>query len=89
MAKGRKKDPNKKLIAGIGSALVDILLLEDEEFLASSGAQKGGMTLVENDAFIESILSKTSSKPLIVPGGSGVQHNPRRWQTRRARAIHR
>jgi sugar/nucleoside kinase (ribokinase family) len=70
VAKGRKKDPNKKLIAGIGSALVDILLLENEEFLSSSGAQKGGMTLVENDAFIESILSKTSSKPLIVPGGS-------------------
>ena len=70
MAKGRKKDPRKKLIVGIGSALVDILLLEDEEFLASSGAQKGGMTLVGNSAFIESTLSKTSSKPIIVPGGS-------------------
>jgi sugar/nucleoside kinase (ribokinase family) len=70
MAKGGKKDTHKKLIAGIGSALVDILLLESEEFLASSGAQKGGMTLVDNGDFMESMLAKTSSKPLIVPGGS-------------------
>ena len=56
-------------ITGIGSALVDILLQESEQFLAASGAQKGGMTLVDNEV-IERILSKTSQKPAIVPGGS-------------------
>ena len=70
MAKGRKKDPRKKLIAGIGSALVDILLLEKDEFLKASAAQKGGMTLVDSSAFIETMLTKTAAQPSIVPGGS-------------------
>jgi len=60
---------NKKLVVGIGSALVDILALEDEEFINRSGAAKGGMILVSND-IIESTLSKTTKKPSIVPGGS-------------------
>jgi hypothetical protein len=46
---------DKKLIVGIGSALVDILALEDEEFINRAGAAKGGMILVSNDV-IESTL---------------------------------
>jgi sugar/nucleoside kinase (ribokinase family) len=60
---------NKKLIVGIGSALVDILTYEEDEFLERTGAVKGGMTLVDKD-FIEGTLSKTTSEALIVPGGS-------------------
>ena len=35
----------RQLIVGVGSALVDILTHEDDQFLAETGAAKGGMTL--------------------------------------------
>lgn len=57
------------LIMGVGSALVDILLQETDEFLAETGGQKGGMTLVDAKK-IDEILSRSSKKPAIVPGGS-------------------
>lgn len=59
----------EKLIVGIGSALVDILALEDDEFIEKAGAVKGGMTLV-NDDVIENTLSQTTKKHSIAPGGS-------------------
>ena len=64
-----KNDNGKKLIVGFGSALVDILVHEDDAFLQKTGAVKGGMTLVDQD-FIERVLSLTSKKLSIVPGGS-------------------
>jgi len=64
-----KSDNGKRLIVGFGSALVDILVHEDDEFLEKTGAIKGGMTLVDQD-FIEQTLSLTSKKPIVVPGGS-------------------
>lgn len=60
---------NRQLIAGIGSALVDILIHEDDKFLAQTGAAKGGMTLV-GKADIERTLAKSSTKSRVVPGGS-------------------
>jgi sugar/nucleoside kinase (ribokinase family) len=60
---------NRQLIAGIGSALVDILIHEDEEFLTQTGAAKGGMILVDK-AYIERILARSSAKSSMVPGGS-------------------
>ena len=54
---------------GIGSALIDICLLESESFLHTAGAQKGGMKLVQS-SIIPEILRKTDKKPVIVPGGS-------------------
>lgn len=57
------------MAVGVGSALIDICLLESDSFLHSAGAQKGGMTLVK-DSFIPEILRKTDKKPVIVPGGS-------------------
>jgi sugar/nucleoside kinase (ribokinase family) len=62
-------DKNKKLIAGIGSALIDILVHENDEFLEKTGAVKGGMKYVDK-AFIEETLSHTTQTPIIVPGGS-------------------
>ena len=58
------------MIVGVGSALVDILLLESEEFLLSSGAKKGGMILAENSTVIDGLLSQSTVKQSIVPGGS-------------------
>ena len=62
-------DKNRKLVAGIGSALVDILITADDVLLQTSGVSKGGMTLVDS-AFIEKTLAKVTVKPQIVPGGS-------------------
>jgi sugar/nucleoside kinase (ribokinase family) len=64
-----QKDKEKKLIVGIGSALIDILAHEDDEFLAKTRAVKGGMKYVDRE-FIELAVSQTSKKPTIVPGGS-------------------
>ncbi len=61
-------DSGKKII-GLGSALVDILVNENDDFLADTGAEKGGMTLVDS-MFIENALSKADGKPHVVPGGS-------------------
>jgi len=62
-------DKNKKLIVGIGSALIDILVHEEDDFLEKTGAVKGGMKYVDRE-FIEQTLLQTSQKPIIVPGGS-------------------
>ncbi len=59
----------RQLIVGIGSALVDILTHEDDEFLAQTGAAKGGMTLVGKED-IERTLSMSSATTRVVPGGS-------------------
>ena len=60
---------NRQLIVGIGSALVDILIHEKDEFLKKTGAIKGGMTLVGKE-IIERTLAMSSSSASIVPGGS-------------------
>ncbi|MGD8980852.1 MAG: adenosine kinase, partial [Desulfobacterales bacterium] len=65
----RQIDKNKKLIVGIGSALIDILTHEEDDFLEKTGAVKGGMKYVDRE-FIEQTLLRTSKKPIIVPGGS-------------------
>ena len=62
-------DRNRKLIVGVGSALIDILAHEDDDFLEKTGAVKGGMRYVDRE-FIEHTLLRTSQKPTIVPGGS-------------------
>ncbi|MBD3243297.1 MAG: adenosine kinase [Chitinivibrionales bacterium] len=58
-----------RMVAGVGSALVDVLLQEDDDFLVRTGAQKGGMTLVESGR-IEEVLATTSTTPSVVCGGS-------------------
>ena len=62
-----KKD--SQLIVGIGSALVDILVHEDDAFIEKTGAVKGGMTLMDN-SWIERTLATVSDEPAIVAGGS-------------------
>ena len=65
----RQTDKNKKLIVGVGSALIDILTHEEDGFLEKTVAVKGGMKYVDRE-FIEQALLQTSQKPIIVPGGS-------------------
>ncbi|MDR3012804.1 MAG: adenosine kinase [Chitinispirillales bacterium] len=62
-------DSGKKVIAGIGSALVDLCLAESEGFVKNSGAQMGGMVMVDC-THIEGVLAKSKNLPTIVPGGS-------------------
>ena len=69
MAQSLLHKNNSSLVVGVGSALVDILLQESEEFLAGTGAKKGGMTLVDFKK-IEAILSQSNQSPSQVPGGS-------------------
>ena len=64
-----QKYKHRKLVVGIGSALVDILAREDDEFLQKTGAIKGGMKYVDKE-FIELTMSQASKKPTMVPGGS-------------------
>ncbi|MFP4679337.1 MAG: adenosine kinase [Chitinispirillaceae bacterium] len=61
--------PNRNKVAAIGSALMDLCLLESDDFLLSSGAQKGGMVIADH-THITSVLSKSGNKPSVVPGGS-------------------
>ncbi len=60
---------DRQTIVGIGSALVDILIHEDDNFLANTGAAKGGMTLAGKDD-IERFWAMSSGEARIVPGGS-------------------
>ncbi|MGD8292051.1 MAG: adenosine kinase [Desulfobacterales bacterium] len=60
---------NRQLIVGIGSALVDILIHEGDDFLINTGAVKGGMTLVDKET-IDRNLALSSGNASIVPGGS-------------------
>ena len=64
-----KKEVSRQMIAGLGSALVDVLAKEDDHFLQSISDIKGGMTLVANE-FIEDVCRKLTGDPLIVPGGA-------------------
>lgn len=57
------------VVVGVGSALMDILAHENDDFLSRTGIRKGGMTLTDKP-FIEQILSLASSRPILVPGGS-------------------
>ena len=65
----KDKPLNHSRITGIGSALVDLLIHESDQFLLDLGKEKGGMTLVENQD-IDAILEKTDTAPLEVPGGA-------------------
>jgi len=56
-------------VVGIGSALIDILIRENEDFLKKARVLKGGMVYVDSQ-FIEYMLTQTPSKPSVVPGGS-------------------
>ena len=57
------------LTVGVGAALVDLLIEEEDEFLSGMGAEKGGMTLVDAEA-IQQAMKRSTSLTKTVPGGS-------------------
>lgn len=59
----------KKRIVGVGSALVDILIHEDDAFLSRAGAEKGVM-IYTDDVLINQVLQRTTSPAKVMPGGS-------------------
>ena len=65
----KAQDDKQSWVVGVGSALVDILTHEEDEFLARIGTLKGGMTLVDK-AFIDDTLDVSRNLPTYVPGGS-------------------
>ena len=60
---------DRNLIAGIGSALIDILIFESDAFIEKTGAAQGGMTYVDKD-FADRTLAVSANEPEMVPGGS-------------------
>lgn len=56
-------------VVGVGAALMDLLVEEDDHFVTRMGSEKGGMTLVELNS-IEHALSGTRAQLKTVPGGS-------------------
>jgi len=58
-----------KFAIGVGSALMDIILQETDEFLEQNKIVKGGMSLVEAD-FADKLLAKTKNAVIVAPGGS-------------------
>ncbi len=69
MAKSIFNAADNRRIVGVGSALIDILINETDEFVSQVNAAKGGMIYVEN-AFIDQVITLTEVRPEIVPGGS-------------------
>lgn len=64
-----KTENGKNGVAAVGSALMDLCLSESMDFVKSSGAQVGGMVMVDH-THIENILRKSEWVPDDVPGGS-------------------
>ncbi len=58
-----------KRVTGIGSALVDILIHETDDFLKKFDKEKGGMTYHEASE-IQEIISQSRQSPAMVSGGA-------------------
>ncbi len=56
-------------IIGVGSALVDILVMASDDFVARTGVPKGGMAYFE-PATIDRVLAEAAVPPEVVPGGA-------------------
>jgi sugar/nucleoside kinase (ribokinase family) len=65
----KKRLNQRRLMVGVGSALVDILIHENDAFLKEAGGVKGGMILVDQD-FIDPVVARAAAVPTQVPGGS-------------------
>lgn len=58
-----------KRIVGIGSALVDILVMAGDAFVEDTGVPKGGMVYFDPPA-IDRVLQQAAASPQVVPGGA-------------------
>jgi sugar/nucleoside kinase (ribokinase family) len=62
-------DGDARLVVGIGSALVDIIVPASEEFVGRSGVPKGGMVYFDADT-IQQVLQRADGEARVVPGGA-------------------
>lgn len=58
-----------RLVVGIGSVLVDIIVPTSEAFVARSGVPKGGMVYFDADT-IQQVLERADGRAQVVPGGA-------------------
>ncbi len=63
------KPEGPKRIIGIGSALVDILVTVDDDFVAQTAVPKGGMIYFDPPV-IDRVLQAAHASPQVVPGGA-------------------
>jgi sugar/nucleoside kinase (ribokinase family) len=64
-----KSKNNPPFAIGVGSALMDILLFESNQFLSAHSITKGGMQLVDSKRAYE-LLAASGNSAKMVPGGS-------------------
>lgn len=64
-----KINARRQLVVGVGSALIDILAHEGDDFVEKAGAVKGGMIYVDKNV-IDETVAMAGRKPIVVPGGS-------------------
>lgn len=57
------------LVIGVGSPVIDVIADVEDSFIEKINAEKGGMTLVDEEGFRE-LLSKIPGKSIKTPGGS-------------------
>lgn len=61
--------PERRWVVGIGSALVDILIRADDDFVRRTGVPKGGMVYFDSET-IDNVLAASGAKSVTVPGGA-------------------
>lgn len=61
--------PDRRLVVGIGSALVDIVVPADDAFVRRTGVPKGGMVYFDSSS-IDAFLEDSGADPTVVPGGA-------------------
>ena len=69
MSNGFFDDSDSRLIVGIGSVLVDIIVPASDAFVGRSGVPKGGMVYFDADT-IQGVLQRADGEARVVPGGA-------------------
>ena len=69
MGNGFYSDGDPRLIVGLGSALVDIIVPASDHFVGQSGVPKGGMVYFDAET-IQQVLDRADNDARVVPGGA-------------------
>jgi len=69
MSNGFFEGHDARLIVGIGSVLVDIVVPTSDAFVGRSGVPKGGMVYFDADT-IQQVMEQAGGKAQVVPGGA-------------------
>ena len=69
MSNGFFEGRDARLIVGIGSVLVDIVVPTSDAFVGRSGVPNGGMVYFDADT-IQQVMDQAGGKARVVPGGA-------------------